>query len=992
MDYRETLNLPKTDFPMRANLPRREPEIQRRWDAMDLYRRLREARRGRPRFVLHDGPPYANGDIHVGTALNKILKDVVVRYASMVGYDAPYVPGWDTHGLPIERRALEVLGVDRRAISPVELRNRCRDYALEQMNRQRQQFRRLGVLGDWERPYLTLDPEYEAKQIEVFGEMARRGYIYRSLYSVYWCPVDETALAEAEIEYREKTSPSIYVAFPVVDGRGRLPDGARLVIWTTTPWTIPANLAIAVHPEARYVAVETDRGPLVVAEPLVERVLQAAQLEERGRSGPWTGADLAGVTYRHPLFDRTSPVVLAEHVSMEEGTGLVHTAPGHGQEDFEVGRRYGLPVLSPVDDRGRFTQEAGPFAGLFYADANPHIVRALDDAGALLAEGTIRHQYAHCWRCRQPVIFRATTQWFASVEGFRRQALEAIDRVRWIPEWGRERIRNMVADRGDWCISRQRAWGVPIPVFYCEACQEPVITEASIRAVADLFRREGSNAWFQREAAEILPEGFACPHCGSRQGFRKETDIMDVWFDSGSSHAAVLETREELTWPADLYLEGSDQHRGWFQSSLLTAVATRGQAPYRAVLTHGFVVDGEGRKMSKSLGNVVDPNDVIRRYGADVLRLWAVSSDYRGDVRISEDILKQMAEVYRKIRNTLRFLLANLGDFDPGRDAVAYGELPELDRWALARLAQVTERVRRAYDEYQYQLVYHAIHNFCVTDLSAFYLDVLKDRLYASWPAAPERRAAQTVLYQLARTLTLLLAPVLCHTADEVWGHLPRGEGEPESVHLALMPDPQPAWRDEALLHRYETLLRVREAVYRVLEQARQDKVIEVPAEARVVIAGATGEQARVLERHMPELPELFLVAEVVVEPGHGRGTEPAAASAVPGALGGAAAVRDGGGVPADPARDAAAEGTGTGPAAGAQPEVAGTAGGGSVEARVDGLTVRVARSSLARCARCWRHVPGVGDDGDHPDLCPRCAQVVRRLQATPGTDRTAGA
>ncbi|PZN12508.1 MAG: isoleucine--tRNA ligase, partial [Bacillota bacterium] len=592
MDYRETLNLPQTDFPMRANLPKREPEIQRRWEEMKLYERLRQARQGRPRFVLHDGPPYANGDIHVGTALNKILKDVVVRYASMAGYDAPYIPGWDTHGLPIERRALEVLGVDRRSIEPVKLRDHCRDYALEQMDRQRRQFRRLGVMGDWEHPYLTLSPEYEAKQVEVFGEMARRGYIYRSLYSVYWCPVDETALAEAEIEYREKTSPSIYVAFDVTDGRGRLPAGARLVIWTTTPWTIPANLAIAVHPDARYVAVETERGLLVLAEPLVERVLSALGLSERGRAGSWLGRELEGVLYRHPLFDRTSPVVTADHVSMEEGTGLVHTAPGHGQEDFEVGRRYGLPVLSPIDDGGRFTEEAGPFAGEFYADANPKIVRALDEAGALLAEGTIRHQYAHCWRCRQPVIYRATTQWFASVEGFRERALAAIDEVRWIPAWGRERIRNMVADRGDWCISRQRAWGVPIPVFYCEACQEPVITDESIRAVADLFRREGSNAWFLREAKEILPEGFTCPHCGARGGFRKETDIMDVWFDSGSSHAAVLETRDELTWPADLYLEGSDQHRGWFQSSLLTAVATRGRAPYRAVLTHGFVVEG----------------------------------------------------------------------------------------------------------------------------------------------------------------------------------------------------------------------------------------------------------------------------------------------------------------------------------------------------------------------------------------------------------------
>ncbi|HEY8414146.1 MAG TPA: class I tRNA ligase family protein, partial [Thermaerobacter sp.] len=629
-------------------------------------------------------------------------------------------------------------------------------------------------------------------------------------------------------------------------------------------------------------------------------------------------------------------------VSMEEGTGLVHTAPGHGQEDFEVGRRYGLPVLSPIDDRGRFTDEAGPFAGEFYADANAKIVRALDEAGALLGEGTIRHQYAHCWRCRQPVIYRATTQWFASVEGFRAQALAAIDQVRWIPAWGRERIRNMVADRGDWCISRQRAWGVPIPVFYCETCQEPVITDESIRTVADLFRREGSNAWFLREAKEILPEGFACPHCGARGGFRKETDIMDVWFDSGSSHAAVLETRDELTWPADLYLEGSDQHRGWFQSSLLTAVATRGRAPYRAVLTHGFVVDGEGRKMSKSLGNVVDPNDVIQRYGADVLRLWAVSSDYRGDVRISEDILRQMAEVYKKIRNTLRFLLGNLGDFDPARHAVAYGELPELDRWALARLAELIERVRHAYDEYQYHLVYQAIHNFCVIDLSAFYLDVLKDRLYASRRDDPARRAAQTVLYEVLRSLVLLLAPVLCHTAEEAWWHMPHRQGDPESVHLCLMPEAPAEWRDEELLRRYGRLLAVRDDVNRALEQARRAGRIGTPAEARVTLAAPPGELAALLERHLEDLPALLLVSEVELA-----------------------------------RREAAVPAAGDGrPAGGGERLPAGeavTAEGNTVP----GLTVTVTPSGNPRCARCWRHVPDVGADARHPDLCRRCAEVV---------------
>ncbi len=926
LDLEKTLNLPRTDFPMRANLPEREPEIQARWERLDVYGRLRRLRAGRPRFILHDGPPYANGMIHIGTALNKILKDFVVRFASMRGFDAPFVPGWDTHGLPIEHRAIQELGLDRKAISPAELRDHCAAFARKYIEIMTGQFKRLGVLGDWDHPYVTLDPAYEARQIEVFGEMARRGYIYKGLKSVYWCATCETALAEAEVEYRTRRSPSIFVGFAVVDGGDRLPAGARVVIWTTTPWTLPGNVAVALRGDGAYVLVRTGRGDLLLAEPLAARVLAALGLEERGRSGPWRGVELEGVVCAHPFLERRVPLVLADFVSLEEGTGCVHIAPGHGPEDFELGRRYGLPVPVPVDERGVLTAEAGPFAGLTHRDANREIPAALGRSGHLLGQGEIEHQYAHCWRCKEPVLYRATEQWFASVDGFRQEALEAIGRVRWIPAWGETRIRNMVAERADWCISRQRAWGVPIPAFYCQACGRPTITPETVRAVADLFRREGSNSWFLREAAEILPPGFRCPACGG-QSFRKETDTMDVWFDSGSSHAAVLAERPDLGWPADLYLEGSDQHRGWFQSSLLTAVATRGSAPYRAVLTHGFVVDGEGRKMSKSLGNVVDPAEVIRQYGADILRLWVASTDYSGDVRVSPEILKQLAEVYRKVRNTLRFLLGNLYDFDPAQPGAVPERLAEIDRWALRRAGEVLARSARAYEEYQYHLVFRALHDFCVSDLSAFYLDVLKDRLYTAGPSSPARRSAQAALYGIARVLTAAMAPILPHTADEAWGHLPKLPGDPESVHLLDWPEPPAGALEDDFLPDWEALLGVRADVTRALEEARNRGLLRDSLEAAVTLhpsAEAAAALARLQGRWEREgawegLAHVFRVSRAEV--------------------------------------------------------AAGPAPAGAHRGEMAAVVVRAATGQ--KCPRCWIRSETVGQHPRHAELCARCAATV---------------
>jgi len=929
LDYSKTLNLPQTDFPMRANLPEREPQVLEFWRDHKIYEKRIQQSAGKPKFILHDGPPYANGNIHIGTALNKVLKDIIMKYKSLRGYDAPYVPGWDTHGMPIEHAAIKILGLNRHELNPLDLRRECRQYALQCLDMQREDFKRLGVNGDWDHPYITLEPAYEAKQIGVFGTMASKGYIFKGLKSVYWCPSCETALAEAEIEYAERKSTSIYVKFSLVDAKGRLPESVDpqkvfAVIWTTTPWTMPANVAIALNPELKYVWAQFGDEVYLLAADLVAKVAEDNHLGDYQIVGSAMGSELEGVVFQHPFLDRESPIVLGGHVTLEQGTGCVHTAPGHGQEDFEVGEKYGLPIICPVDHSGRFTEEGGIFAGQFVFDANVPVIKELAAKGKLLGKGSLKHQYAHCWRCKSPIIYRATEQWFASVEDFRKEALEAIKNVQWIPSWGEERIHNMVADRHDWCISRQRVWGVPIPIFYCEKCNSEIINETTIAAVQELFEREGSDAWWAKDAAEILPAGFSCPKC-NHEKFRKETDIMDVWFDSGSSHAAVLEVRKELHWPAEMYLEGSDQHRGWFQSSLLTSVATKGTAPYKAVLTHGFVVDGEGRKMSKSVGNVIYPQEVIKKYGADVLRLWVASADYKADIRISNEILKQLSEVYRKIRNTFRYILGNIYDFDPVADRVAYDDMTELDRWALMRLEQVRERVQQAFETYEFHLLYHTVHNFCAVDLSAFYLDILKDRLYASVPGSLERRSAQTVMHEILSTLVTLLSPVLTFTTEEIWEYMPKLPGMTESVQMAAWPDPHPEYLDEALAAKWDAILELRSEITKALENARRTKLIGHSLDAAVEIF-ADGEAFRRLNEVSAALAQILIVSHATVK----EGSSLASANAY--------------------------------------------------KAADFGLAVDVKPGHGEKCERCWIYSDTVGMDHDHSTLCNRCAGVVKKL------------
>lgn len=927
MDYSKTLNLPQTEFPMRANLPEREPQMLSYWSDENIYAKKVARNQGKAKFVLHDGPPYANGNIHIGTALNKILKDIIVKYKSLQGFEAPYVPGWDTHGLPIEHAAIKILGLNRHELNPLDLRRECKQYALKCLDMQREDFKRLGVSGDWENPYVTLYPEYEAKQIKVFGEMAKQGYIYKGLKSVYWCTSCETALAEAEIEYAEKKSHSIYVKFPVIDDKGNLPVGVNpeqvfAVIWTTTPWTMPANVAICVNPELEYVWVQAGQEIYLLAAGLADSVMKAAKIEEYTILAKLKGADLEGMIFSHPFIERESPIVLGDHVTLEQGTGCVHTAPGHGQEDFEVGMKYGLPIINPVDHAGRFTAEGGKFEGLLVHDANVPVIKELAERSMLLGKGSVKHQYAHCWRCKNPIIYRATEQWFASVDGFRDAALKAIEEVQWIPEWGEDRIRNMVRDRQDWCISRQRVWGLPIPIFYCTKCNEHIINDATITAVSDLFKVEGSDAWWAKSAAEILPAGFSCPHC-SHTEFRKETDIMDVWFDSGSSHAAVLETNPALKWPADLYLEGSDQHRGWFQSSLLTSVATRGRAPYNAVLTHGFVVDGEGRKMSKSVGNTIYPQDVIKQYGADILRLWVASADYKADIRISNDILKQMSEVYRKIRNTFRYILGNLADFNPETDRVSYDRLLEIDRWALLRLEQVREKVTQAYDAYEFHTLYHTVHNFCAIDLSSIYLDILKDRVYTAKPDSVERRAAQTAMYEILDTLVRLVSPVLTFSAEEVWQHMPKVAGMPESIQLADWPAARSEYLDKQLEDKWNKLLTVRSELTKALEQARRTKVIGHSLDAAITIYAAD-EVYEQLNALGEELATLLIVSKANVNQGVQQAPDNAYRSAE---------------LP---------------------------------------LAVVVTPAQGEKCERCWIYSDTIGEDAEHGTLCERCAGVLK--------------
>src|SRR2546425_719193 len=790
MDYKATLNLPKTAFPMKASLPESEPKMLAWWDQIGIYKRLRETAADRPLWILHDGPPYANGHIHMGHVLNKVLKDVIVKSRSMMGFNAVYVPGWDCHGLPIEHEVDKELGLDqatvdvRRAMDPVEKRRRCREYALRFIDIQRNEFRRLGVFGDWENPYITMTPAYQAVIAREFGRFVGRGIVYKGLKPVHWCMHCKPALAQAEVEYEEQQTPSVLVKFPLVSPPPGISGRTALATWTPTPWTLPANLAIAVHRDEEYVALATGGETLIVAAKLADEVVRVARLGDARRVAAWPGRRLEGLEYRHPWIDRTGKVAAADFVAMDTGTGLVHIAPGHGEEDYDLGKKLGLRIYNPVDDDGRFVPEVERFAGLTVWEANPRIVEHLRARGALLAEMTLTHTYPHCWRCKNPTLFLATEQWFIELDkdGLRERALEAIgSRVKWIPAWSEQRISNMVAHRPEWVISRQRVWGVPIVAFYCEQCDGLLLEERIVEHVAAIFRvGQGADEWYARSARELLPPGTRCPRCGGEQ-FRKETDILDVWFDSGCSHAAVLETRPELRWPAEMYIEGSDQHRGWFQSSLLEAMGTRGEPPYQSVITHGFVVAGDGRKMSKSLGNYVTLDELIPKYGVEVLRLWVGAEDYAEDTRLSTEILDRLADAYRRIRNTYRFLLGNLGDFEPTRDRQPYAGLDEVDRWVLDRLARLIDRVTRAYEEYQFHTVFHAVHNFCAVDLSALYLDIVKDRLYTSAPDDPRRRAAQTACSDVLGALVRLMAPILTFTAEEAWRYIPGAHGE--SVH-----------------------------------------------------------------------------------------------------------------------------------------------------------------------------------------------------------------
>ncbi|MFD1705815.1 isoleucine--tRNA ligase [Siminovitchia sediminis] len=920
MDYKDTLLMPKTDFPMRGNLPKREPEMQAKWEEDNIYQKVQERTKGRPLFVLHDGPPFANGNLHMGHALNKTLKDFIVRYKSMAGYCAPYVPGWDTHGLPIEQ-ALANKGVNRKEMTLAEFREICKEYAYEQIDNQRSEFKRLGIRGDWDHPYITLKPEFEAEQIKVFGEMAKKGYIYKGKKPVYWSPTSESALAEAEIEYKDKRSPSIYVTFTVTDGKGVIEEGTNIIIWTTTPWTIPANQAVAVHPNLNYAVLDHEGKTYLVAEDLVSNVKEVLDWPNAKVIKTVQGSTLEYVVAKHPFYNRDSQVILGEHVTVDSGTGCVHTAPGHGEDDFIVGQQYDLEVLCPVDDKGIMTEEAPGFEGMFYDKANKPITEKLQEVGALLKLEFITHSYPHDWRTKKPVIFRATSQWFASIKDFREDILEAIKDVKWVPNWGETRLFNMVRDRGDWCISRQRVWGVPIPVFYAEN-GEAIITDETIAHVSELFRKHGSNIWFEKEASELLPEGFS--HPGSPNGiFTKEMDIMDVWFDSGSSHQGVLVEREELRRPADLYLEGSDQYRGWFNSSLTTAVAVTGKAPYTGVLSHGFVLDGEGHKMSKSLGNVIVPSKITNQYGAEILRLWVASVDYQSDVRISDAILKQVSEVYRKIRNTFRFLLGNLADFNPNEHAVPFEKLREVDQFMFIRLNNLVRHSLTAYDEYEFADIYHAVNNFCTVDLSSFYMDFAKDILYIEAENNFERRAMQTVMYQSVVTLAKLLSPILPHTADEVWSHIP-GVQE-ESVQLTDMPDVKEIQNGEELEKKWKEFLLVRDDVLKALEEARNQKVIGKSLTAKVTLY-VNEDVKKLLDSISESLHQLFIVS----------GFEVAG--------------------PYDEAPDNAL--------------------------KLDKAAVVVEKADGETCERCWVVTPDVGKVEEHPTICPRCASVVEELKS----------
>lgn len=919
-NYNDTIHKMQTPFEMRAGLPKKEPKMLEDWENNHVYEQMIRNNEGKPRYILHDGPPYANGSIHMGTALNKIIKDIIVRYKNMAGFQAPYVPGYDTHGLPIELKALGSLGDKKAGVSKLELRKICREFATEHIDVMNAQFKRLGVQGDFENPYLTLRPEFEARQVEIFGDMAKKGYIYKGMKAVYWCPEDRTALAEAEIEYAEDECDSIYVRFHLTgDPKGVLAkhniplDKAWIVIWTTTTWTLPANVATCLNPGLEYAFVKIGDEYHIMAADLVKATMEACHIEEyEVLPETVSGSELELLEYKHPFLDRTGLVILGDHVTLEGGTGCVHTAPGHGVEDFEVCVNHypQLPVVVPVDDAGRLTEEAGhEFAGLKVWDANKVILEHIKETGHLMGVQHITHQYPHCWRCHHPIIFRATEQWFCSIDAFKEDVYKAIDSVHWQPAWGHDRMAGMVRDRSDWCISRQRVWGVPIPVFYCKKCGKYHITDASIRAVSDLFRKEGSDAWYKYDANEIMPETEVC-ECGASD-WEKDPDIMDVWFDSGSTWSAVCRERPELTWPVDLYMEGADQFRGWFQSSLLTCVATQGIAPYREVLCHGWVVDAQGKQMHKSAGNGMEPAEIIRDYGADIIRLWVASSDYTVDVRAGKEIFRQLSEAYRKMRNTARFMLGNLSDFDPNANMVADDQLYEIDRWALEACNALTATMRDAYDHYDFSRAYHALYNFCVIDMSNFYMDVIKDRLYCADDHA--RRCAQTALYRILVDFTKLLAPILCFTSQEIWSYVPKMPGMQEYVVFEQMPEAK-APAGQAFTEKWNRIMAIRDDVKKVLEQARTDKMIGSSLEAALTLYCNEELYGFLNAIPMDEMADLFIVSQVRLEQGEG-----------------------------------------------------------GVKGLVEGLGVQAAHAAGNKCLRCWKYEASVGENG----LCPRCAKVL---------------
>ena len=921
-NYNDTIHKMQTPFEMRAGLPKKEPKMLEDWEQNHVYEQMIKNNEGKPQYILHDGPPYANGNIHMGTALNKIIKDIIIRYKNMSGFQAPYVPGYDTHGLPIELKALSSLGDKKAGVSKLELRQICKEFATEHIGVMNEQFKRLGVQGDFENPYLTLRPEFEARQVEIFGEMAKKGYIYKGMKAVYWCPEDRTALAEAEIEYAEDECDSIYVRFKLTDdpngvlAKHNIPlDKAWIVIWTTTTWTLPANVATCLNPNLEYAFVKIGDAYHIMARELVESTMKGCHIDEY-EVLPETvlGSELELMQYQHPFLDRKGLVILGDHVTLEGGTGCVHTAPGHGVEDFEVCVNHypQVPVVVPVDDAGRLTAEAGEkFAGLKVWDANKVILEHIKESGHLMGVQHITHQYPHCWRCHHPIIFRATEQWFCSIDAFKEDVYKAIDSVHWQPAWGHDRMAGMVRDRSDWCISRQRVWGVPIPVFYCKKCGKYHITDASIKAVSDLFRKEGSDAWYKYDANDILPKTEVC-ECGASD-WEKDPDIMDVWFDSGSTWSAVCRERPELRWPVDMYMEGADQFRGWFQSSLLTSVATQGVAPYREVLCHGWVVDAQGKQMHKSAGNGMEPSEIIRDYGADIIRLWVASSDYTVDVRAGKEIFRQLSEAYRKMRNTARFMLGNISDFDPAKDMVDDDQLFEIDRWALEACNKLTATMRDAYEHYDFSRAYHALYNFCVIDMSNFYMDVIKDRLYCADDHA--RRCAQTALYRILVDFTKLLAPILCFTSQEIWSYIPKLDGMKDYVVFKQMPEAKAA-ADEAFEAKWDRIMAIRDDVKKVLEQARADKVIGSALEAGLTLYCSKEVYDFLNAIPMDELADLFIVSHVDLVEGEG-----------------------------------------------------------GVKGLVEGLGVSAAHAAGNKCLRCWKYETTVGEDG----LCPRCAKVLKQ-------------